>query len=290
MELRALEREANAQRELLESYLARLPRGVVAQGRQLPAGGCADLLPRDRAGPSPISRNRCRSQVRPSSARCSSWRSSRCCRSCFLAAQCARRLAGGSKPEMQDEPPPGRAALLPKRRCIEEPAAKLVAEPASVAPVAAQPRAEVAVAAEIARASLRESRSRRLPRRSSCQAGSRRERCPPRRTSFRRPVKIEPAKIEPIRHEPLPEMKVERESFSEAWERHRRMMDAAKYVAQPAEDNPAEFDEPDIEEVPHEEEVEEPIMRNPFARRKPAPPRTCSEPALPDRHRRGQRR
>jgi Mrp family chromosome partitioning ATPase len=78
-------------------------------------------------------------------------------------------------------------------------------------------------------------------------------------------------KIEPIKHEPLPQMKVERESFSEAWERHRRMMDAAKYVAQPAEDNPAEYDEPDVEELLEVEEVEEPIMRNPFARRKPAP-------------------
>ena len=41
-------------------------------------------------------------------------------------------------------------------------------------------------------------------------------------------------------------MRVERESFSEAWARHKRIMDAAKYetyVAQPVEDNPAEFDE-----------------------------------------------
>ena len=57
-----------------------------------------------------------------------------------------------------------------------------------------------------------------------------------------------PTTVEPIKHEPLPEMRVERESFSEAWARHKRIMDAAKYetyVAQPVEDNPAEFDEPE---------------------------------------------
>src|SRR5690606_34148379 len=44
-----------------------------------------------------------------------------------------------------------------------------------------------------------------------------------------------PGKAEPVKHEPLPEMKVERESFSEAWARHKRIMDAAKHDAFAAE-------------------------------------------------------
>jgi Mrp family chromosome partitioning ATPase len=84
-----------------------------------------------------------------------------------------------------------------------------------------------------------------------------------------------PSSIKPVKHEPLPEMKVERESFSEAWARHRSMMDAGRHEAQPVEDNPAEYDEPEDQEV-----EKEPVMRNPFARRKPAP--ETSEPVETD--------
>jgi exopolysaccharide transport family protein len=79
-------------------------------------------------------------------------------------------------------------------------------------------------------------------------------------------AQLEPTRPEPIQHEPLPEMRVERESFSDAWERHKRTMDAARYdelepTADTTPPNPATDDE--IEEQPD--------MRNPFARRKFTP-------------------
>ena len=73
---------------------------------------------------------------------------------------------------------------------------------------------------------------------------------------------------EPTRLEPLPEMRVERQSFSDAWERHKRTMDAARYD----EPEPATDVTPATPAV--EDEIEDqPAMRNPFARRKltPAP-------------------
>lgn len=73
----------------------------------------------------------------------------------------------------------------------------------------------------------------------------------------------EPIRPEPIRLEPLPEMRVERQSFSVAWERHKRTMDAARYD----EPEPATDVTPATPAV--EDEIEEqPVMRNPFARRK----------------------
>ena len=71
---------------------------------------------------------------------------------------------------------------------------------------------------------------------------------------------VEP-EAKPARREPLPEMRVESETFRDAWERHRREEEAAAW---------REFA---VAESTHEQEddEEEPIMRNPFARRKPAP-------------------
>src|SRR5690606_23336144 len=86
---------------------------------------------------------------------------------------------------------------------------------------------------------------------------------------------------EPVKHEPLPDMKVERESFSEAWARHRSIMDAAKheaFVAQPVEDDLAESDDHEHDRAEHDEIREEPTMRNPFASRKPVPEPDKAEP------------
>lgn len=67
----------------------------------------------------------------------------------------------------------------------------------------------------------------------------------------------------PDRPEPLPEMRLERQSFSDAWARHKRIMDAARYV--PQEEAPARIADNDkIEEGA--------IMRNPFARWMAPPP------------------
>jgi Mrp family chromosome partitioning ATPase len=78
------------------------------------------------------------------------------------------------------------------------------------------------------------------------------------------PIWPEPIRPEPIRHEPLPEMRVERQSFSDAWERHKRTMDAARYD----EPKPTADAAPATPAV--EDEIEDqPAMRNPFARFKP---------------------
>ena len=68
------------------------------------------------------------------------------------------------------------------------------------------------------------------------------------------------ATVEPIRREPLPEMRLRRESFREAWAEHKRREEEAAWR------EPAAIDPTD-----EEDDDEEPIMRNPFARRKPAP-------------------
>ncbi len=70
VELRALEREAAAQRELLESYLTRYRE---ASSRAASATTCRPTPASSRARscrPNPISRRSCRSSARPSSARC----------------------------------------------------------------------------------------------------------------------------------------------------------------------------------------------------------------------------
>jgi len=72
----------------------------------------------------------------------------------------------------------------------------------------------------------------------------------------------EPIRPEPIQHEPLRAMRVERESFSDAWERHKRTMDAARYD----EPKPTADTTPATPAVEHEIE-DQPAMRNPFARR-----------------------
>lgn len=80
--------------------------------------------------------------------------------------------------------------------------------------------------------------------------------------------------VDPIRHEPLPRMHVERESFSDAWARHKRIMDAARYeppVAEPADPIPVatrskEAEPAEIDKAEPAEAEEEKLMRNPFAR------------------------
>lgn len=84
-----------------------------------------------------------------------------------------------------------------------------------------------------------------------------------------------PVDADPVRHEPLPAMRVERESFSEAWDRHRRIMDAARYEEPSAT---TEQKSADAHRVEKDEIEEEAPMRNPFARRKAAPPMDTVKP------------
>lgn len=270
VELRALEREANAQRELLESYLARYREASSRKdGNYLPADArifSRAIVPSEPYFPKPL----------PIAG--AAFVGSLLVMAIVTLLQelfSGRAMRPAARPRFEAEDELPYAEPVVAEVVVHEEPAAVVAEPATVAPVAARPESEVAVAAELTepvsvepKPALAEEID--LPKPAAATSVLLEADVVPA------PRKIKPAKIEPIRHEPLPEIKVERESFSEAWERHRRMMDAAKYVAQPAEDNPAEFDEPDIDEMPHDKEVEEPIMRNPFARSKPAP---APEPA-----------
>jgi uncharacterized protein involved in exopolysaccharide biosynthesis/Mrp family chromosome partitioning ATPase len=264
VELRALEREANAQRELLESYLARYREASSRRdGNYLPVDARifseADV-PSEPYFPKPL----------PIAG--AAFVGSLLVMAIVTLLQelfsgRAMRPAAGAQPYAE----PVVAEAIEQ----EEPIAE-IAEPAFAEPVAIEPEPEITTAAEAVEAapvgpkpSLAEEID--LPK-----AGPA---VPVPAFADNAPA---PKKVEPIKHEPLPEMKVERESFSEAWARHRRIMDAAKfdtYVAQPVEDNPAEFDEPENDEDEHNEVSEEPTMRNPFARRKPAPGPETIEPA-----------
>jgi exopolysaccharide transport family protein len=258
VELRALEREANAQRELLESYLSRYREASSRKdGNYLPADArifSRAIVPSEPYFPKPL----------PLAG--AAFVGSLLVMAILTLLQelfSGRAMRPAAESRLETEPPYAEPVVA-EAAVHEEPVAA-VAEAAAEKPVAVRPEPEaemsVPVSAEPKPALAEEVE---LPKAAAAKAPVDADIVPAAR------------KIEPIKHEPLPEMKVERESFSEAWERHRRMMDAAKYVAQPAEDNPAEYDEPDVEELPEVEEVEEPIMRNPFARRKPAP---APEPA-----------
>ncbi len=260
VELRALEREANAQRELLESYLSRYREASSrSDGNYLPADArifSRAIVPSEPYFPKPI----------PIAG--AAFVGSLLVMAVFTLLQelfsgRAMRPAAGS--QLEAEPPYAEPVAVEAVE-REEPIAA-AAEPARAGHVAVRTEPEmVATEAEAVPAEPKPALAEEieLPK-------------PASTVSAEAPIVPAPKKIEPIKQEPLPEMKVERESFSEAWARHREMMDAGKheareaYVALPSEDNPAEYDEPDYEDVSHSEEVEEPIMRNPFARRKPAP-------------------
>jgi exopolysaccharide transport family protein len=263
VELRALEREANAQRELLESYLARYREASSRRdGNYLPVDARifsdADV-PTEPYFPKPM----------PIAG--AAFVGSLLVMAVITLLQelfsgRAMRPAAGSRRKAE----PSYAEPVAAETIEREAPIAAAAEPAGAGHVAVRTEPEmVAAEAEAARAEPKPAEEIELP-------------TPASTVSAEAPIVPAPRKIEPIKQEPLPEMKVERESFSEAWARHREMMDAGKheareaYVAHPAEDNPAEYDEPDYEDVSHSEEVEEPIMRNPFVRRKPAP---APEPA-----------
>lgn len=245
VELRALEREANAQRELLESYLSRYREASSRRdGNYLPADArifSRAIVPAEPYYPKPL----------PIAG--AAFIGSLLVMAIITLLQelfsgRAMRPAAGSRidAEMQDEPfhaQPVVVAEVVREEPVAavEPAVRPEPEAAGISePVPVEPKPALAEEMEQPKA--------------AAAASSATDMLPARKA------------VETIRHEPLPEMKVERESFSEAWARHRRMMDAGQHEAQPVEDNPAEHDEAEYQEV-----EKEPIMRNPFARRRPAP-------------------
>ena len=282
VELRALEREANAQRELLESYLARYREASSrSDGNYLPADArifSRAIAPSEPYFPKPI-------PIAGAAFVASLLVMAIVTLLHELFSGRAMRPAAGSRLRYDAESaePYAEPMVAESTERVEpvevvaEPAvaqpAEVVTEPAIVGPTAVQPELEIEAAAEPIEAAPVEPKPALAEEIDLPKTG------PVESFLVAAEIVPTPTTVEPIKHEPLPEMRVERESFSEAWARHKRIMDAAKYetyVAQPVEDNPAEFDEP--EEAEHHEIREEPIMRNPFARRKPAPAPERQEP------------
>lgn len=244
VELRALEREANAQRELLESYLSRYREASSRRdGNYLPADArifSRAIVPAEPYYPKPL----------PIAG--AAFIGSLLVMAIVTLLQelfsgRAMRPAAGSRleAETQDEP------LHAESVVIEDVAGE---EPVAAVEPAVVPEAEAAGISQPAPVEPKPALAEEMELPTVAPA-----------TSPATDILPAPSAIQPVRHEPLPEMKVERESFSEAWARHRSMMDAGRHEAQPVEDNPAEYDEPEDQEV-----EKEPVMRNPFARRKPA--------------------
>ncbi|MEP9389277.1 Wzz/FepE/Etk N-terminal domain-containing protein [Mesorhizobium sp. KR9-304] len=255
VELRALEREANAQRELLESYLSRYREASSRRdGNYLPADArifSRAIVPAEPYYPKPL----------PIAG--AAFVGSLLVMAVITLLQelfsgRAMRPASGSRLHDDVEiDEPHAEPVVAEAIGREEPVAP-VPEPASVEPVPVEPKPALAEELDPPKAE------------------------PAVAVPAVADIIPAPKAIEPIKNEPLPEMKVERESFSEAWARHKRIMDAAQYethAARPVEDNPAEYDESETDEVEHNEIEEEPIMRNPFARRKPVPAPETIEPA-----------
>lgn len=270
VELRALEREANAQRELLESYLARYREASSRKdGNYLPADArifSRAIVPAEPYFPKPL-------PIAIAAFVGSLLVTAIVTLLQELFSGRAMRPAVGSRLHDHAETgTPGAEPVTVRATGVEEP----------VETVARQEEVEVEIgpshvaSAATVDAELQEAvpaDAAQLPRAEPRPALAEEIEQPNAEPLAEAPAvaDIVPAagKIGPIRHEPLPEMRVEHESFSEAWARHKRIMDAAKYeayVAQPTEDNPAEYDEPEIEEVESNEIREEPVMRNPFAR------------------------
>ncbi|MDQ2634705.1 MAG: GumC family protein, partial [Pseudomonadota bacterium] len=281
VELRALEREANAQRELLESYLARYREASSRRdGNYLPADArifSRAIVPAEPYFPKPL----------PIAG--AAFVGSLLVMAIVTLLQelfsgRAMRPAAGSR--LRDDTEAAESHAKPvaaEATGREEPHGPASAESAAIEPVvieraggesvAVEPEPEIAAAAEEVPAVPVEPKPALA------------EEMDLSRPAVAVPVFTDivpaPGAIEPARHGPLPEMKVERESFSEAWARHRRIMDAAKHEAvlgQPTEDHPDEASEHAHDKAEHDEIREESTMRNPFASRKPAPGPEETEP------------
>lgn len=296
VELRALEREANAQRELLESYLARYREASSRRdGNYLPVDArtfSRAVVPAEPYFPKPLPivgaafvGSLLVMAIVTLLQELFSGRAMRPAAGSRIEAalaedpfQAERVVAGTSeKPILAATEPATATAVGPPLETIaaalSEPALPetAFAEPALAEPVEPKP----ALAGEI-----------ELPEPVMVAA------LPPLADLI-----AVPRRLEPIRQQPLPEMKVARESFSEAWERHRRMMDAARYeppmpVIEPGMADPAlagktfaepEMDEPLAAEPPpagREVEEEQQMMRNLFARWKATRDAETIEPAF----------
>ena len=277
VELRALEREANAQRELLESYLTRY--------REASSRGDGNYLPVDARifSDADVPTEAYYPKTLPIAG------------AAFIGSLLvmvivtllqelfsgrAMRPAAGSRLVDEVEAEPAYAEPVVIETAVRNEPIAVVAEHEVVAPAAEHGEPQVAVAAETPVA---------IPVEPKPALAEEIERFQPAAAASAPAVaEVAPAprKIEPITHEPLPAMKVGRESFSQAWERHRRIMDAARYepptpsaetsiaapeIVEPIFAGPG-MDQPSAEPLAIEREAEEEqqIMRNLFTRWKAA--------------------
>jgi len=273
VELRALEREANAQRSLLESYLARYREASSRRdGNYLPADArifSRATVPSEPYYPKPLP---------------------------IAGAAFVGSLLVMAIITLLQELFSGRAMRPAAGSRLEPEAAVVAVEPVVVDTVASETTAEQPVAASVVHDLPISAPAERVAEPVmpepvldvSPVAATQAEIAPveaaspieePAAAELAETVEVEPKPAiaeeiaaaaivpvlqpEPIRHEPLPPMRVERESFSDAWERHKRTMDAARYD----EPEPTTDATPAAPAVEHEIK-EQPAMRNPFARRK----------------------
>ncbi|MEW9836877.1 exopolysaccharide transport family protein [Mesorhizobium marinum] len=250
VELRALEREANAQRELLESYLARYREASSRRdGNYLPADArifSRAIIPAEPYYPKPLT------------VALAAFIGSLLMMAIVTLLQelfsgRAMRPAPGSRLDLEDAQP--EAVAHDVEPVVERPfvpaaddAMPATGEPAR-APAEPELPAVVVVAADADAVAPDDAAvADPVPPAAETDTG----------------IDEAAAKAEPIRLEPLPEMRVRRESFSEAWARHRRMMDAGQGETgvEPADDATGAG-----RLAADEEEIEEGrSMRNPFAR------------------------
>ncbi|MCX7305683.1 MAG: Wzz/FepE/Etk N-terminal domain-containing protein [Hyphomicrobiales bacterium] len=303
VELRALEREANAQRSLLESYLSRYREASSrGDGNYLPADArifARAIVPSEPYYPKPL-------PIAGAAFVGSLLVMALVTLLQELFSGRAMRPAVGSRLEPETEaadierpvkplladPVESEAPFALPEAVRHEPPAFVSVEPAAadIEPAAPEPEVEVMpIAAEVetafadeadpveqptgvevfeaeAEAEPKPAIAEEIASAAALSAAVDPPVAPPVAAPVAPPVaSSEPERVrpEPIRHDPLPEMRVERASFVDAWERHKRTMDAARYVepAPPAEAIPtAPAIDAEIEE--------QPVMRNPFARRK----------------------
>ncbi len=284
VELRALEREANAQRELLESYMSRYREASSRKdGNYLPADArifSRAVVPSEPYYPKPV----------PIAA-------AACCGSVRVMAivtllqelfsgRAMRPAAGrGAAPDIVVVAPEDTVTVVASGEDIlvaeaePTPVARDMGVAVSDEPVEKSAQAEMAGSvaesgADSERRGLRLSADARIAQTPAVEPPddvTPADALPPRETPrvikladtvVNRPEAVSRAAPppEPIQHEPLPEMRLVHESFSQAWARHRRIMDAARSDA-PAAGSIAEPDPTN-----HQEAEEQLTMRNPFAR------------------------
>jgi exopolysaccharide transport family protein len=264
VELRALEREANAQRELLESYLARYREASSRRdGNYLPADArifSRAIVPAEPYYPKPLA------------VAGAAFVGSLLVMAIITLLQelfsgRAMRPAVGSRLEaaMASQPPNAEPVTEPVREAAV--GGEAYAAPGEIEqPVAAAEPPDAVATSEVATAavpvetiSVEQSPAPAEEPEAATSSSSDTDADADTDTGS----VVEPEKIEPITHEPLPEMRVESQSFSEAWARHRRIMDAARYEAPDA--SPAGETSAARHPVEDKEPEEGPIMRNPFA-------------------------